>query len=218
MIYYYFYVTATLCNDPTAGNFNLKTVDKHSSTSFSLLYVLPVAFCYFTNVALIINTAVRLRTMFNSALFKLLLRLLPGPVIFTIALLPAASFQITVLMTDKESLILKLFALLGVNLSGALYAIFYFYELYRDKMLFNERASRATSGGGGDRTRLRSDDMDSTTVFDTTELSTMRHSLDSKDSSSVEFKVKRGEVSMDPSGMMSSMRSTPTFSSNETWK
>lgn len=69
---------ATLCSDPTAGNFRLNSVSKEAALSFEILYAGPIAIFFLINILLIINTASRLRSMFNSALMKLLVRLLPG--------------------------------------------------------------------------------------------------------------------------------------------
>lgn len=138
---------ATLCSDPTAGNFHHKSVDRHSSTSFSALYVCPLVFCFFLNLILILNTASRLKSMFNSALMKLLVRLLPGPVIFSLALLPSSIFQLVVYISGHENYILKVLALLGMNLSGALYAGFYFYELVRDDVLFSSKVDASKNDG-----------------------------------------------------------------------
>lgn len=143
---------ATLCSDPTAGNFRLSSVDRNSAAAFTFAYLGPIVFCFFLNIILIINTALRLRTMFNSALMKLLVRLLPGPIIFSLALLPSSMFQAVVFIHDKENYILKVLALLGMNLSGALYACFYFYELIRDDMLVTDKPAVRPSN---DRERLR---------------------------------------------------------------
>lgn len=143
---------ATLCKNSAAGNFHLNSVDRDSRIAFSAAYLGPIMVSYALTVLLIGHTALRLRTMFNSALMKLLVRLLPGPIIFSLAILPSAMFQTGVLIRDKESQVLKVLALLGMNLSGAIYACFYLYELVRDGLLWPKNPAK---GGNNDRSRLR---------------------------------------------------------------
>mmetsp|Transcript_13498 Transcript_13498/g.22174 ORF Transcript_13498/g.22174 Transcript_13498/m.22174 type:complete len:240 (+) Transcript_13498:450-1169(+) len=137
--------SATLCYDPTAGNFDINAVSRRASFGFVLLYLTPIGFCFFATVVLLTHTVWRLRTIFNSALLKLLMRLIPGPVIFALALVPSVVFQTVEVTTGVEMAAAKKSALLGMNSSGALFACFYFYACVVDKSLSGGNDNRSNS-------------------------------------------------------------------------
>ena len=112
-----------------------------------MLYLVPIGFSFAVTIVLIIHTGHRLRTMFNAALLKLLIRLIPGPVIFTLALVPAMVFQVIQVVSGQNVQALKLLALLGINFSGAMFAFFYFYGCKVDNSMYrpSERHSNTSA-------------------------------------------------------------------------
>lgn len=127
---------------------------RHPAFAFVFLYLLPIGFSFFTIVCLIIHIAIRLRTIFNAALLKLLIRLIPGPVIFAFAMVPSLTFQIIRVSTGEKPLVVKKFALLGINISGALYVVFYVWACLMDNSMYlPKRVSRtgATLGRNNEK-------------------------------------------------------------------
>jgi hypothetical protein len=134
--------SASLCYDPTAGNFDINHVKKESAASFVFLYMMPIAISFFATCFLIMHTSLRLQKMFNAALLKLLMRLIPGPIIFSLALVPSVVFQVIEVTTGNNTGIVKKISLLGVNFSGALYALFYFYACLVDNSMYTTTSAR----------------------------------------------------------------------------
>lgn len=139
--------SAALCFDPTAGNFDMNHVEKRSAAGFMFLYLAPIAFGFIATVSLIIHTFVRLKTMFNSAMLKMLMRLIPGPIIFCLALVPSVAFEVIEMFTDQESGVAKKCALLGINFSGALFALIYFYSCLVDNSLYAQSSPSNRNAG-----------------------------------------------------------------------
>ena len=114
-------------------------MDQNAAYGFILLYLAPIGFCFFATVGLIVHTTIRLRNMFNAALMKLLMRLIPGPIIFSVALVPSVIFQTIEVTTGDDTDIVKKCALIGINISGALYAMFYFYGCLVDNSIYQPK-------------------------------------------------------------------------------
>lgn len=88
------------------------------------------------------HTSIRLRKMFNAALMKLLMRLIPGPIIFSAALVPSVIFQTIEVTTGNEVNAVKRVALFCINISGALYAMFYFYACLVDNSMYQLKGKK----------------------------------------------------------------------------
>ena len=115
-----------MCYDPEAASFSPEDVKKSELNAFAWAYFLPVSISFFIVLSLLIMTWCRLQRSFNAALLYLVQRLIPYPLIFCLAYIPFFLFQIIILLTGgKRIYFLKGLGLVGVNISGAAFGVFY---------------------------------------------------------------------------------------------
>ena len=165
----HFNAARVLCFDPVAGSFSPSDVKQSELRAFSWAYFIPITVFFLVIITLLIMTYVRLHKVFNSALLHLVQRLLPYPLIFCLAYLPACLFQVIHFTTNgKRILFLKRLGLVGINMSGAAFGAFYLYVHISDigaesRPLLNNGQGNSHSSDGKNLSWTNSRKMSSST-------------------------------------------------------
>jgi len=146
-----FYNSANLmCYDSDPVSFSPNHVSHSEFTAFLLTYIAPICLSFIVIIALLIMTYVRLHTVFNAALRHLLYRLLPYPIIFCLAFLPSFFFQLVYMTANGKRLtFLKWLGLVGSNISGALFGLFYLYIHISEVKSSSEPSKHKVNNGAG---------------------------------------------------------------------
>ena len=148
----YFNGAAILCFEPVVGSFHPDDVSESELRAFAWAYYFPVSVSFLIVITLLVMTYLRLQNAFNSALLYLVHRLIPYPLIFCGAYIPLFLFQLINFLSDgKRVLFLRCFGLIGMNISGAAFGMFYLYVFIKNVSKSNDDGSLLTGGSSSSR-------------------------------------------------------------------